>query len=120
MRKLSEYVGEDALDLLAELIEPAIHIMQDEELQSRFGQENVVVADIASLVVKRYKKDILKILTLLSEEADYNPNIFVLLKDVIDLFNDEELIDFFNSQVQMTESESFGLATENTEADVIG
>ena len=115
MRKLSEYRGEDALDILAEILTPAVNIMQDEEVVSYFNGDSKKLADVATLIVRKYKKDVLNILSIMNEEEEYNPNVFELLNDVIDILNDEVLVDFFDTQAQKIGNEPFGSATVITE-----
>ena len=115
MRKLSEYRGEDALDILAELMTPATNIIQDVDVQNYFNSENKKLADVATTIIRKYKKDILHILSTLNEGEEYNPNVFELLSDVIDILSDEVLVSFFDMQAQKIGAEPFGSATENTE-----
>jgi hypothetical protein len=55
--KLSDYKDEAALDLLAELIEPAAEIMGDQEVIEAAKIENM--ARVASVAIKRHKRAVL-------------------------------------------------------------
>ena len=112
--KLSEIRGEAAIELLADILEPAAIIMADPEV------EKVIKADkpkiiIASTLLKNHPKEILKILALLNQEdlETYKPSLLVLPKMVIDLLNDEELMNLFHSQSQLKEDESSASVSEN-------
>lgn len=114
MRKLSEFYGEDAIDVLGDLIDPVVNIMQDEHVQEVMNNDDAKIAQVASYIIKNYKHDIFSILRLLSDDEEYHPNFFEMLKDVISLFEDAELMDFFDLQAQTDGVGAFGLATGNT------
>ena len=112
MRKLSEIVGEDALDILADLIEPFMAIAQDKQFVLYVRSRQTVKA--AKLCIKNHKKEILMILALLEGEdpSTYKPPLLRLPKLIVELLNDPELVSLFPSlQTEM----SSGSATENTE-----
>lgn len=58
MRKLSEVKGEEALDVLAEILEPIVEIANDEEVRAGFDTN---VAKSVAIALKKYKKQILEI-----------------------------------------------------------
>lgn len=99
MRKLSEIYGDEAVDVLAELLDPAFVIMNDKEFRAIFENHEPVV-NVARYIVKNYRNEAMHLLTVLSGEEEYNPSVIGLIKDVASLFEDEELIDFFDSQAQ--------------------
>lgn len=111
--KLSEYRNEDALDLLADIIEPASEIMTDVNLRNIIAKGDKKRVDIAKYLLKEHKSSIIAILARLNGEETYNANIVDILKQVMDLINDKELIDFFVSQARMTDDASSTPATEN-------
>ena len=117
MRKLSEFHGEEAIDVLGDLIDPIVNIMQDEHVQEVMNNDGAKVSQVASYIIKNYKHDIFSVLRLLSDDDEYHPNFFEMLKDVISLFEDDELMDFFDLQVQTDGVGAFGLAMENTGAN---
>lgn len=110
--KLSEYRNEDALDLLADIIEPASEIMTDGEFKNLISKPDVKKVELAKYLLKQHKTDIIAILARLNGEDVYDASIVDILKQVLDLMNDKELIDFFVSQAQMTEGESSTPAME--------
>lgn len=116
--KLSEYKGEDALDILADLIEPAAEIMTDPEITSAF-RSGVSKSKIARLIIKGHKSAIISVLaTLDREEPDEyakKMNLFTLPAKLVELFNDPELINLFTLQGQTMEKTSSGSATESIE-----
>jgi len=115
MKKLSEYRGEEALDVLADLIEPSAEIMQDKELIELFRAKNMATA--AKVALKNHKKAVLAIMARLEDEdpATYAPSLFALPMKLLEIFNDPELIDLFTSQGQTEVQTNSGSATVNTE-----
>lgn len=63
MRKLSEIKGEEAIDVLAELLVPITEIAQDEEVRAGFEKN---VAMCASIALKKYKKEVLEMLAVIN------------------------------------------------------
>ena len=97
MRKLSEIYGDEAVDVLAELLDPAFVIMSDEDFRAIF-ENNEPMINVARYIVKNYRKEAMHILKVLNGEEEYNPSVIGLIKDVASLFEDEELVDFFDMQ----------------------
>ena len=115
--KLSEIRGENALDLLVDLIDPITAICADEEIVNTYKSKAPKIVLVKKLVAN-HKKEVLTVLALLNGEdpATFNPSIVALPKMLLDLLHDEELANLFTSQRAMTGSESSISATENTEA----
>ena len=115
--KLSEYRGEDALDILAEIIEPAAEIFGDKEFARIYRGGKPIKA--VQYVLKKHKTAVLHLMAALDGEdpATYKPGILTLPRQILDLLNDPELVRLFSSQEQSKEKTSSGPATENTEAN---
>lgn len=117
MRKLSEIENEDALDLLADIIDPTIKILADSDVKE-MRENNKPKLLIAKHLVKSHKEPVLQILSALNgvPRSEYKCNVFTIVKDLLDILNDEALIGFFRSQEQeMMGVESSGSAMANTE-----
>lgn len=73
MRKLSDIKGEEALDVLAEILVPITTIANDEEVKSGFDTN---VAMCVSIALKKYKSEIMDILSAIDgkpkEELEIN------------------------------------------------
>lgn len=110
MRKLSEIRGEDALDILADLIEPFTAISQDKMFVSYIRARQTTKA--AKLAIKNHKKEILLIMAILEGEdpSTYKPPLLRLPSMLLDILNDPELASLFQSTQTETSS---GSATEN-------
>lgn len=114
MRKLSEYKDGEALELLAEIIEPATLIIADKKVFKEFKKAKVKGI---SYILKKHKDRVVKILAALEgiPEEEYHCNIITLPKVLIEIMNDKDLVDFFGSQLPgVGTGESSGSVTENT------
>jgi hypothetical protein len=114
--KLSDYKDEAALDLLAELIEPAAEIMSDQDVIEAAKTENM--ARVASVAIKRHKRAVLCVLAALDgvPVEQYHCNIFSLPAKLVELFNDPDIAQLFSFAGQTEEQTASGSRMENTEA----
>ena len=112
--KLSEYQGEAALDILAELIEPAGEIMDDKEIGDVFKQNRFKAIGMA---IKNHKKAMIQILATMDGVPvdEYKCNVFSLPVKILEILNDPEMIRFFQYQGQTGDAKSSGSASVNTE-----
>lgn len=113
--KLSEFKGDDALELLADIIDPTVEILSDTKI-SDLVKANGAKTDIVKLILRNHKQSIKEILARMENVAvdDFEINVFTFPVKVLEIINDEDLMAFFTSQVQMTDNGAFGLAMENT------
>lgn len=100
--KLSDYKGEDALDLIADILEPSMEIIGDPEIKETARSKDKNLMQIVKIILKKHKKSILEIMARIDGEDpdEYNPTFFELPKKILELLNDESLIDLFTSQGQ--------------------
>lgn len=114
--KLSDFENEEALDLLADIIEPAARIMGDKNVEMMTKSKKPALV-IAGYALKNHKDSVIEIVAALHREdpTKVRFNTASLLKDLLDILNDRELLDLFTSQGQTTEGEPSGSATVNTE-----
>ena len=112
--KLSEYQGEAALDILADLIEPAGEIMSDKEIGDVFKENRFKAIGLA---IKNHKKAVMQILATMDgvPVEEYKCNVFTLPVKILELLNDSELIRLFTYQGQTGDAKSSGSASVNTE-----
>ena len=116
--KLSEYKNEDALELLADILDPLSDIMTDGEFIRILQDGSTTKMAIIQYLLKNQSKQIIRILARMdgTPVEDFEVNILSLTTKLLDVFNDKEMVDFFKSQGQMLAGETSGSATENTEA----
>lgn len=97
MRKLSEIKGEEALDILAEIIVPITDIAQDEEVRKSFDEKNV--ASAVSVAIKKHKKDIIEIFAKIDgntyEEELEEVNLLMLPTQILSLLNEPAIESLF-------------------------
>lgn len=96
MRKLSEIKGEEALDVLAEIIEPAAEIFSDENVKNAVKAEKNK-AKAVKIILKDHKKAILALMAVLegTPVEEYKPTLLALPALIIGVLNDPELNSLF-------------------------
>lgn len=115
--KLSEYKDEAALELLADLIEPAAEIMADKEL-AKMLKEGKAGLKAVSYAIKNHKEAVMQILALLEgvPVEEYHCNVLTLPAKLLEILNDKELMQLFTLQGQTMEATLSASVLENTEA----
>lgn len=117
MRKISEYKDEEALDLLADLIEPAVAIVQDKAFTEAYRAGRTATA--VKLAIKNHKPQVMEILARLDNVpvAEYHCNFVTLPMRLLEVLNDEALVSVFTSpEATNTPSGSSGSVTAITGA----
>jgi hypothetical protein len=120
--KLSDYKGEEALDVLADIIEPLTMIIADGEIQELAKQKKVPPIKYVKPAIKNHKREVIEILARLNKQSpeDYEKTmtLFTLPLQVLEFINDPEVQNLFTSQIQnlKTPFADSGSVTENTEA----
>lgn len=111
--KLSEIRGEEALDVLADMIEPASEIMSDPNIKKLVEAKNRPA--LIKTLIKDHKKSIIEILAIIDgvPAEEYNVNVFTLPLKLLELLNDKELVSFFTSQEPMGDVISSIVPAEN-------
>lgn len=114
--KLSEYKGEDALELLADILEPTAIILKDQSVWELAKKSRPI--DCVTYVLREYKKEIIQIMAAMDGVSvdKYECNVFTLPSKLLEITNDEDMKTFFNSQLQNVAGEYFGAVTEDTPA----
>lgn len=115
--RISDFKNEDAIELLADLIEPTANILSDKEIQDAF-KANVNKMTIAKKCLKLHKSDVLEILAIVNGQTpeEYTCNPISILVDLLAILNDKELVDFFvQQQAIMNTGDAPLFAVVNTE-----
>lgn len=122
MKKLTEFKDDEAMDVLAGLIEPASRLFKNKEfvLNIRGDKEKGIKPDrikAIDIAINEHRKDVVKIMAVLNQTPveDFHYDLFTLPKMLLDIFNDEELISFFHYRAEMNSEASSGSVMENTE-----
>lgn len=127
MKKLSDFKGEAAIDVLADILEPLLSITSDEEVkkirkEAIEKKEKLPVYKLVKPALKNHKNDIFEIFAILNEcsvdEAKEELTAANLPAMVVSLMSEPEIMNLFFPQVQTEKnsSASSGSATVNTEA----
>lgn len=118
MKKLSDYTGEEAIDLWADLLDPLTEILGDERIAEivKSGKPKML---IAKEVLKLHKKSAEAIMLRIDDTPINGLNIVIRLINILaEIGQNEEVRSFFGYAEQAkTEDESGGSVTENTEEE---
>lgn len=122
MRKLSEVKNGDALELIANTIEPISRILADKEVEvfkAKAKKKELRKIDIAKWVMTAHSEDVLEILAALEGEdiETFEISALEIPMRVLEILNDEEIVSLFTSQGQTITNASSGSAMANIEAE---
>ena len=113
MRRLSDYQGEEAIELWADIMDSASVIFSDKELR-KYAEGSKI--NLAKAMLKSHKKEVCDILLRIDDTPINGFNIIVRLVQILEEIGaNPEVRDFFGMQSQNEQQESSGSATENTE-----
>lgn len=115
--KLSDYKNEDALEVLANILEPASEILQDEKVKRALTGGNMKKIELVKMLFKNHKTSIVAVMAALNNVPvdEYQFNIISGTKQLLELLNDEELVSFFQASGQTMTESSFGQVTDITQ-----
>lgn len=113
--RLSDYKNEEALDLLADLMDYVAEILSDDKTMEVYKTEKKQT-NFIKYVIKHHKHTIIAMLARIdgTPVEEFECDFFSLPSLVIEMFNNKMITNLFTSQEQSTESQSSGPATENT------
>ena len=113
--KLSEFKDDAALDLIADIIEPATEILADPAIKEAFSRSKMAAIKVA---IKSHKNAIREIVARLDGKnpEEYHFTALSLPVKLLNLLNDPELQQLFSSSGQMEDETACSSASENTEA----
>lgn len=116
MKKLSEYRDGEAIDLMADMLEPLVSMTKNKEFMEKINDRNTTGLEKVQFTLKACKEEVITILAILNgvPREEYHCSIASILVDLTKLMSDRDFIAFFESQGQKTSDTTFGSATENT------
>lgn len=116
MRQLSEIKGQDAIEVLGDILDPMVDILSDEEIQKIYMNERNV--DVVRYIMKNHSQKVLEIMAIIDGEdiEDYNPSLLDIPIKLMQLIRDPVFAQLFTSQAQSTADAPSGSVTENTGA----
>ena len=112
--KLSDFENEEALDLLADIIEPAAEIMSDAKIVKAFRSGKPMLFAVGE-ILKTHKQSTIEIIAAMHKQTpkELKFNVITLTTDLLEILNDPEIQQVFTLQSQIQASSSSGSATES-------
>lgn len=116
MKKLSDYKGEEAIELWADLIEMVAPIFTDNSIKEivRSGKPKI---EIAKAILAKHKSDAVKILLRIDPTPIDGLNVVIRLIELLNEIGKDETLTSFFGFAEQTDNESSGFLTENTGAE---
>jgi len=117
MKRLSDYKGEEAFEVLADIMEPLAVILADEEILP-LARSKAPAIKYVKPILKNHKEELMSVLARLDgtpiEEYKESVNLITLPAQIMTFINDPQVRSLFTLQNQRTESSSSGPALEGT------
>lgn len=121
MRKLQDVKGEEALDVLADVLDYAVRLLKNDTIREKLDNQGLRDVDTIKTMIKEGKTEIISIMAVIDgksyDEFLEGLDLLTLPMMLYETFNDEALLSVFQSQAQTTGVTSSGSAMENTEAE---
>lgn len=112
--KLAEYKNEDAINLLADLLDPIGELFTDKAVVAVFKNKEASQIEQIQTMLRSNPKAIIKMFAILDskpvEEVSYS--IPEMIAKLYEIMQDTDLTSFFKSQAQNEAQQSSGPATE--------
>ena len=122
MKKLTEFKDDEAMNVLAEIIDPMVNMMKNKDfvLAIRGNRQEGIKpnrVEAIKIAITDNRSDVVKIMAILNETPveEFHYNLLTLPQMMVEMFNDKELMDFFGFQSEKDSETSSGSATESTE-----
>lgn len=112
--KLSEFKDDAALELIADIIEPATEILADPAIKDAFSRSKMAAIKVA---IKSHKNAIKEIVARLDgkKPEEYHFTALSLPIKLLSMFNDPDLQQLFTSSGQTADETACSSASENIE-----
>jgi hypothetical protein len=121
MRRLQDIKGLEAMDVLADLLDPVTELVKKPEILKVIDENGLNDIETIKALIKGGKMEVLQILAILDgrpiEEFMETFDILTLPVMLYQTFNDDALQAVFTSQGQNEAVKSSGLAMESTEEE---
>lgn len=115
MKKLSEYRGTEAIDLLCELLDPFAEIAGDEEIRGMIMSKKPATVWIVA-ALRRHKAAFIKLAAILSGTTEEEVNILTLPRLALQILSDSDFLELFRSAAQMEAATSSIARSESAPA----
>ena len=122
MKKISEFKDDEAMDVLAEILEPAVNIAKNKKFVNAFRgteDEKPNRIEAVKILLNENREDIVKIMAVLNETPveDFHYSLITLPSMILQVLNDKEVLSFFSTQGETDSATSSGSVMENTEVE---
>lgn len=122
MKRISEFKDDEAMDVLAEILEPAVNIAKNKKFVNAFRgtkDEKPNRIEAVKILLNENREDIVKIMAILNETPveDFHYNLLTLPSMILQVMNDKEMLSFFSTQGETDSATSSGSVMENTEVE---
>lgn len=119
MRKLQDIKGEEAIDVMVDILEPIAKIAKDEKVLLAINTGTYSSIGFIKDLLKKYKKEVLEIMAII-DGKDYDDflksfNLLSLPAMLTETFNDPDIKSLFPSAELNGDVNSSISATENIE-----
>ncbi len=113
--KIDSFVREDAIDLIANLLDPVSRILAVEKTKEVFETKTVI--EIAVYILKNFKQEALEIVCVINGEdpQKWKFTAYDVINTLTEVLNNPQIMEVFGLRSQKEESDSSGSATEITE-----
>lgn len=122
MKKLSEFRDDEAMDVLAEILDPMVNMMKNKDfvLAMRGDRQKEIRpnrVEAIKIAITDNRSDVVKIMAVLNETPveEFHYNLLTLPQMMVEMLNDKELMGFFGYQSEKDSQIPSGSATESTE-----
>lgn len=119
MRRLQDVKGEEALDVLADVLDYVVKLVQNDKVREVLNRKSVRDIDTIKTLIKEGKHEIICMMAVIDgktyDEFVDTLDLLTLPVMLYETFNDEALQAVFQSQAQTEGENTFGLATETSE-----
>ena len=104
MKSISDFKNEEAIDLLADLVDPIHNIIQDQDIKIKIANKSTQ-KDAIKLVLKNHKESLLSIVALFEgvSREDLACTPISIVVDCMQILNDKDFLDFLSSLAENME-----------------
>lgn len=116
MKNLSDFTGEEAIELWADLYDQFEEILNDKEIIANATGKNINIQNVAKITIRNHKSALMDIMAKMDANVT-GANIFpVVIQILTEMIFGGKASDFFGSSVpESSDGDASGDVTENTE-----
>lgn len=112
--KISDFKGNEAIEILADIMMPISAIVNDDEFKSQIAKREPLMNTV-TYILKNHADDVLDMYEPLTKEKREEATPTKIIKLLVDIANDPDISGLFFSQGQTEDATSSGSAMESTE-----